>query len=291
MPATLVDYAIPLIAAVSISFSMVLAKLVLRDTDAGSFMFFRSFSGLVLSLLLLPTVGVQHAPTYAYGLLALSVLLAPFLMNMLFFTGVRYADVGTESAILQSTPVFVVLGEAAILNVIALPAAWVGVGVILAGVVILVSGTNHAPPRLAVLLGLAAAAVNGTNLVILAVVLRFFPRITLMAAQNIAYAAMATVMFLRTRKQQSHAGAKAASFPVVVMSIISGLLVQVIFIYLKLTSIERLGSLVTSVLVLSQLPVTMLLSCLLLGDRLHRRKLVAAAAIVLGAVAVTLANR
>ncbi len=284
------DYFIPLLGATAISFSMVLAKLVLRDTDAGTFIFFRSFAGLALSLTLLPFIRVDQAPLFAFLLLALSVVLVPFIMNLFFFSGVRYAGVGTQTAILQSTPIFVVLSEAAILNSFAAPAAWFGVTVILSGIAMLVTGRSHVPPRRAVLFGLAAAAINGVNMVILAVVLRHFSRVALIVAQNAAYATMAGGLFVRAQSR-AHKSARGTELRrVVLMSLLSGLLVQVVFIYLKLTSIERLGSLVTSVLVLAQLPLTFLFSRLMLGERITPQRAFATVAIVLGALMVTVAH-
>ncbi len=294
------DYSIPLAGAVILAGGLVMAKWVLRDSDPASFMFFRSFSAFALSLAFVPAVRFTAVPASGFALLALVVLLVPFLMNLLFFTGVKFADVGSENALLQSTPVFVVLFEAVLLGYNAPLLAVVGVGVILGGVVILLATATGAPSTPAVLLGLGAAAVNGLHFVILAIVLVYFERTTVILAQNAGYAALSTVVFLGGRRffPKQDAGANSTNGDrtplslraVILLSLLNGFLIQIVFLYLRATSVQRLGSLVTSALVLTQVPITLLLSRLFLKDKLTVRRIVSAVSIVVGAITVAVAK-
>lgn len=285
------DYSVPLVAAGALALSMALAKRILREVPPERFMFYRSLAGVATAVLFIPYVQVSGVSGGALGLLLLSAVLVPYGVNVLFFSALRSADAGSANAALQTTPVFVVLFDVVVTGTVAKPVAWLSLLVICCGAAILVGGRRHVIRGPAALLSIGAACVNGLGLVIISVILKDVGRATIMVAQNLAYVAIATGVFFRSTSDRGPRARRPRSVAkIVALSLCSGFLVQGVFFFLRLVSIQRLGPVVTSSLVLMQMPLTILFSFWLLGEQATQRSVVAAGLILLGGVGVVLAS-
>lgn len=285
------DYSIPFVAAGALALSMTLAKRVLREIPPERFMFYRSLAGVAMAVLFIPHAQVRGVPFRALGLLVISAALVPYGVNVLFFSALRSADVGVANAALQTSPVFVVLFDVLITGADANPITWISLLVICCGAAILVTGRRHVFGGRAAFLAVGAALVNGLGLVIISVILKDVGRATLMIAQNVAYVIIATGVFIRATSTQEFSEADPHSVAkTVALSLCSGVLVQGVFFFLRLVSIQRLGPVVTASVVLIQMPLTMVISFWLLGARTTLRSMVAAGVIMLGGAGVILSS-
>ncbi|MDA3955101.1 DMT family transporter [Oceanispirochaeta sp.] len=287
-------YFLPIGAAFIMSIGMLMAKSVLKQTNSITFMFFRSFAGLAVALFFIPLVSLAEVPHSSLLLLLLSVVLVPFSMNLLFFNGVERGDIGAQNALLQITPAFVVISDILILSHRPGMLSWTGLGLIIFAVMILAGflfrrGSSPGTTPLSVFFGVASAAVNGVNLVILSIILPDLGRPALLIAQNLANALLAGILFFRlggfsTLKPMKNRGR------IILLSLLNGILVRVVYFNFRLISLETLGPVVTSALLLTQVLFTLILSALILKEKATAPKIWGVFLIVAGALVVTLGS-
>ncbi|MDA3957532.1 DMT family transporter [Oceanispirochaeta sp.] len=284
-------YFLPVGAAFIMSMGMMMAKSVLKQTNSITFMFFRSFAGLAVALGFIPFVSLSGVPLSSLLLLLLSVILGPFSMNLLFFNGVERGDIGAQNALLQVTPAFVVLSDLLILSHRPGILSWAGLGLIVFAVLILAGfvfrgDSSPGTTPLSVFFGVSSAAVNGLNLVILSIILPDLGRPALLIAQNLANAILAAFLFFRlggfsTLKSKEGWGR------IIFLSLLNGILIRVVYFNFRLISLERLGPVVTSALLLTQVLFTLILSAFILKEKTTGPKIMGGFLIILGALAVT----
>ena len=269
--------------AACLAISWALVKTAMHQTSIPQMLFFRSFGGLAMAGVVLG-LGHLHMPSRAeWPWVLLAATLAPTLIGLLAFTGMRSGSMAAINALTLTQPMWVLFIDVLIRSISHPPIAWVGAVLVVTGCVVLLRDGRQINAK-GLVLGLSSALVWTTATIVQSHVLNNlkFPKESLIAWQNIGYFIFAgSLLSISAAKKRER---RFAGWRIVGLALLSGLLVQILFELLKFSALKSVTPFVATSVLLLQLPFAMLLGWVALKERLTWQMTTAAACIMGGAV-------
>lgn len=268
--------------AACLAISWALVKKAMHETSIPQMLFFRSFGGLSLAAIVVSLGSLQMPTPQQWPWVLLAILLAPTLVGVLAFTGMRSGSMAAINALTLTQPMWVLFIDVLLLSRSHPLIGWFGAALVIFGCFVLLRDGRQINLR-GLLLGLASAIVWATAAIVQSYILKSleFPKMSLIAWQNMGYFLFASSLLAISAYHRRERG--FAGWKVVGLAVLSGILVQILFEYLKFSALPVVGPFVTTSVLLLQLPFAMLLGWVALRERLTWQMTTAAACILTGA--------
>jgi drug/metabolite transporter (DMT)-like permease len=286
--------AILLLAAATLAASHIVGKLAMRELSLGAFLTARAGAALLCTL---PWIIGFEWPGWrwqTHAWIAASVLLSPLGLTALFFAGLRAGSVASMNAVMRSSPVFVVLLSWCVAGRVPGAFELIGCAVILIGCGLLGWATRSGGELLALGLGFLAAAGHAGSLLLQVRVLQLIDAEQLIVCQNVALLPFAIVVWrltdARAPRPRPVTPRRHRLSVAVGLAAASGLMVQVLFDWLKYLAMPQTGAVVAACLLLMSVPLALGLAWCTLAERPTRAQVAGVGLVVAGAVVVTLVS-
>jgi len=285
-----VGYLYGILAAALFAISQAAGKSAMQRLSLPATLAFRALAGFCFSLsfLGLPLTWPQDVHTVAW--LAVSIALMPVAVNICYYIGLKQGGLGNQVALFQSVPVFA-LGTVCVLNR-SLPGfpAILGCIVLLVGCAIVAGQAKE--ERRSWGMGLSSAAIAGVAIVVQKQVLTLMSREAMILAQNSVFLLLtgfaAGVLFRKERPGDVPAGHSSRRCAAgIALALLSGTLMLVGFDWLKYHTLESLGPVMTSGLLLLRLPFAQALGYVVFHHRPSPREFIGGGVVMIGALLLT----